>query len=465
MKKKHLALVLVFALIAGLLAGCANTAGKTAAVATEQAVAAATDAPVTLIVAGGWEDCRAIETVGRKFTEQYPNCTIVYEYLQDYYESLKKRTTGENAVDIFFTVNIQPESDMLPYALDVNSRSDIDLSGTFDGLIDNFTFREENATQKKLYAIPLGAEMRGLYINKTLLDSLGITIPTDQASLLAACETLKQNGYIPFHGNPGDFSQTLLYPWVCNLIANADDPKAVYEKVNKREAGVSELLREPMALMYTLVENGYYDYKRAQTELNLFNGSADIEYARYFFNIQEKGDTWEKADDLGQIAFMPSPLSIRSVIDKVKEDYHSTIEYVFVPAPVGKQGGFVYLSPAHAIAVNKDSANLDWSARFINYLFQAENNQLFAKEFNVIPNTKDALAYVTKMYDIPSNRVCHLGQVTFDYDFYNTVFKDLLEVSKANNPKYMQTNEDGTTSLYPLEYYMGHVDESFTGNE
>lgn len=455
MRKRFIGLALAALMLTTVFTGCG---GKSTAVSAEAD-------PIVITIAGSWEDCRAIEAVGRKFTEIYPECSIVYENLQDYYNSLEKRMTGENMIDIFFTVNIQQDSQMLPYAFDLNSSKIIDLSKTFDGLKDNFVFREDGAVSKKLYAIPLGAEMRGLYVNKTLLGSLGLTVPTDQASLLSACEVLKQNGYIPLQSNPGDFSQTLMYPWICNIIANADNPQEVYDKVNSRDFKAGELFAEPIEFLYSVVENGYYDYKRAQTELNLFNDTTDVAYARDFLNIVQNGDSFEKADDVGRVAFMPSPMSAAGVIEKTKEDYHSKIEYEFIPAPIGKDGGFAYMSPAHGIAINKNSQNLEWSEKFIDFLFTPEYNELFAKEFNIIPNTEKSFEYVSTLYDIPADRISQLGQVTFDYDFYNIFINALRDISKANNPKYMQTEADGSVKMYPLDYYVNALEESIKENE
>lgn len=421
--------------------------------------------PVTLTIAGGWDDCPAIEEVARRFALLYPNCTIRYEYIQDYYESLAKRMTGDNVVDIFFTTNIQSDSLLMPYAEDLKARADFSLDDTFEGLISNFAYRENGEITDKLYAIPLGAEMRGLFVNKTLLASLGLDVPKDRASLLAACKVLKENGYTPMHGNPADFSHTLLYPWICNIIANSPEAKAIHEAVEARSAGVSEYFREPFELMYNIVENDYYNYKSAQDNGGLFVDSTDTDYARYFFNIVKTENGYEKADDKGIIAFMPSPISRMSVIEKVRDDYHSEIEYVFIAAPVGEEGGFVYLSPAHGIAANKTSANLDWSIRFLDFLFKPENNKIFADKHHIIPNTKEAATYISGLFDVPSSRVSELGQVTFAYNFYDAVTKPLRDVSKANNPKYMQTAEDGSTSLYPFDYYMQRLEESLTANE
>lgn len=459
--RKHIALLLAVIMTACLFAGCKPA--ETEIVSKD---------PVTLTVVGSWEDCKALDDTVALFNAKYPNCTINYEYLQDYYASLEVRLADNNNVDLFFTTAIQEGSALLPYSLDLLGCEGLDLSDTFDGLIKNFTYRQADGSDSSMmYAIPLGAEMRGIYVNKTLLASLGLDVPTNQATLLAACAKLKENGYIAFHDNPGNFAQLLVYPWISNTIANADDYAAACATVEARNADTAEMIREPLEFLYTLVEEDYYDYKTAQDKLNLFKDSAAEDCARYFLSIKESGDSYVKADDLGQIAFMPGPISMRSTIDKTKDDYHSAIDYTFIPAPVGEEGGYAYLSPAHGIAANKNSANVEWSIRFLDFLFTPENNEVFAEEFNVIPNTKEAFAYIKTLYDIPEDRICELGQVTFSYDYYGIVCKTLVNISKANNPKYMQadpkgtvTNSDGeTVSLYPLDYYIDQLKEGIIG--
>lgn len=445
MHKKLLIVLLAAVMLTGALSACGRGGEQNAE-------------PVTLTVAGGWTDCRALDVAAAAFTKKYPNVTINYEYLQDYYASVEKRMSGENPVDLFFSVNIQADNSLLNYALDLNSRDDIDLSDTFPGLIDNFTFREEAASgEKKLYAVPLGAEMRGMYVNKTLLAKVGKTVPTNSQQLLTCCEALVQAGYIPLHGNPGSFPQLLMYPWVANEIANAKDD-SVYQMVASRSAGVSQCFAEPMAFLYNLVEKNYYDYKTAQTELNLFNDTTDEDYVRYFLNIKEQDGVFVKADDIGQIAFMPAIMSLQSLMDKTKEDYHSEIEYEFIPSPIGSEGGYAYLSPAHGIAVNKNSAKVDWAAKFIDFLFEEKNNKTFCEVFHAIPNTKNAFSYISSLYDLPKDHISELGQVTFDYDFYDIIKDVMVDVSKANNPKYMQ--EDGT--LYPYSHYMEELEKALS---
>ena len=126
-------------------------------------------------------------------------------------------------------------------------------------------------------------------------------------------------------------------------------------------------------------------------------------------------------------------------------------------AGVGDGGGYAYLSPATGIAVNRNSAHTEWALEFLNYLFTPEVNRAFAEEQNIIPNTAQALDVITDTFHVDDAHVCQLGQVTFRYVFYDVVHQPLIDVSKANNPKYMQP--DGT--MYDLEYYMAELESAF----
>jgi ABC-type glycerol-3-phosphate transport system substrate-binding protein len=454
--KKIAASVMVLVLILSLFSGCSQPSEQASASGSEK---------VTITIAGPWEESPAVEAVSSAFTKSYPNCSVVYEYVQNYYEAMKTRLSSDDSgVDLFITKNLQADSDLLPYALELFSQSDkLDLSGTFEGLIENFTYMnaDNKSASKQIFAIPLGAEIRGLYVNKTLLSTLGIDVPNNRTELHDACSKLKEAGYIPFQGNPGNFSQWLMYPYICNMIANSPDYTSVYERINSREPGISEFFREPMQFMYDLVKNGYYDYKTAETKYGCFTeGSSEVS-ARGFLNITGEEGNYQKADDTGFVAFMPGTMSMDNSISKIKSDYHSSIDYTFILAPTGDDGGYAYMSPADGIAVNKASKNPDWALKYMNFLFTPENNKLFAENHHITANTADAYQQLKETFDVSEDHISQLGSVTFDYAFYTIITDTLRDISKSNNPKYMQDNGDGTFSMYPFEHFMENLESGF----
>lgn len=411
---------------------------------------------VTLKLTGMNPSFKAMEKVIASFHGIYPNCTIQYEYVQDYENSMQTRLRNNDDVDLFITNNITSSSLFLPYAMELKSQKDrLNLGDTYEGLIRNFTIPGNTGG---LYAIPLGGEVRGIYINTTLLKSLGLSVPSCYAEWMNCCEKLKNAGYIPLQGNPALFGQLLMYPYVCSLIANADDYQSVYNEVNECRKGVSERFREPMKRLYDMVADGYYNYKLVENKYKAFTDGTDETAARSFLNIESAPDgTGRKKDDIGTAAFMPGTMSFKSYLDKMRDDYHSKIEYRFILAPVGDDGGYAYLSPSEGIAVNKNGSRTEWALEFLNYLFSKGENEIFAAERNIIPNTSDALDSINRQFKTGSDHICQLGQVSFDYVFYEVMKKALTDVSKGNNPKYMK--KDGT--MYDFDYYMNALETGF----
>lgn len=442
-----------------LLAGCTSKNVKNTNLDTTQ--------NVSLVIAGSREDYKALETVINAFTKQYPNCSISYEYLQNYKETLPKRLEqNTDRIDMFIAGNVQADSTVLPYAIDLYAHNEVlDLSGTFDGLLENFEFMNEDPeAPKQIYSIPFGGELRGTYVNLTLLKSLDIKVPENREEFLEACKILSEAGYVPIQGNPGNAPQQLMYPYVCNLVANNPEYESVYTKINQCDEGISEMFRDPMEFAYTLMNERYYNYKYVESEYATFIDTSDSDYARYFLNIIDQGSGYEKKDDVGNVAFMPSALSLSTTLDKTRDDYHSQIEYEFILSPVSDEGGYAYLSPTNGLAINKNSEHTDWSLEFMNFLFESSQNIRFAEEDNIIPNTKDAYNFIKNHFDIPQERISHLGQVTFDYSFYNVINDSLVQIMKGNAPKYMNADEDGNLSIYPFDFYMQEFSKRFDEN-
>lgn len=167
---------------------------------------------VELTICGASGSNLAIENVISAFNKIYPNCHIAYEPLQNYSSSLQKRLSANDHVDLF--INDTLSSDLsknpaLAYADNVYEEKALDLSHTYQGLNDNSALATGDAT--KLYYIPFGGEIRGLFVNKTLLSHQGLSVPKNYKELLSCCEALaggeRQDGpnLSPPSGEPGVF--------------------------------------------------------------------------------------------------------------------------------------------------------------------------------------------------------------------------------------------------------------------
>ena len=465
MKKtmKALALLLCIGMCTAGLFGCAATGS---AGGYKKNASLDTDTEIVLRMAISNETWPEMDNVIAQFEEIYPNCTIVCEYIETYTDNLLTRLQQtEPKIDIFRSVNIQEATAHRDYALNLISdeaKEYLDLSGANPGLVANFRYMGAENTQ---YAVPYGGEMRGMYVNTTLLNKFGLETPKNRAELLNCCEVLYSEGYIPFQSSNGTFAQQLLYPYICNSIVNGGKYEEMHAAIENIEPGISEYFRDAYSFLYEIVEKGYFDYKRVEEELGYtFEGSDGK--AKDFLNIiKVSDDVFEKQDDIGKIAFLVDTQAFGINLEKTKSDYHSEIEYEFITSPVGEDGGCAYLSPSDGLAINNQSEHTDWALEFLNFFFTPEITTAFAKETGKIPNTADALLE----YDIPANRTSDVGQVTFSYSFYKTVttpmlggYEDMIGISKMNAEKYMKDNGDGTFSLmYTVDDYLARLEAEF----
>lgn len=421
---------------------------------------------VVLRIASSKETWPEMDAVITKFNEIYPNCTVLCEYIEQYTENLPVRLNlDEEKIDIFRTVNIQEATVYKDNALNLiseDAKKILDLSGTNPGIVANFRYTAAENTQ---YAIPYGGEMRGMYVNVTLLKQFGLEVPKNRAELMHCCEVLYDAGYIPFQSSNGTFAQQLLYPYICNSMVNGGNYEEMYAAIENIEPGISEYFRDAYTFLYEIVEKGYFDYKRVEAELGYGFEDNDGK-AREFLNVLPVGDdAFEKQDDVGKIAFIVDTQGFEQSLSKAKSDYHSEIEYQFILSPVGETGGYAYLSPADGLAVNNRSDNIDWALEFLNFFFTPEICTAFAEETGKIPNTADALL----KYDVPEGHACDVGQVTFSYPFYKTVttlmlggYEDMIGISKMNAEKYMKDNGDGTFSIpYTVDEYLTRLEQEF----
>lgn len=427
---------------------------------------------VYLTLCGGSQSNLAIENVITSFEKIYPRCHLTYECLQNYSTSLGKRLSSNDNVDLFISDVISSdasEGKPLYYADDLYQEKALDLSHTYPGLMANSALATGDAN--KLFFLPFGGEIRGLFVNKSLLSNKGLAIPTNYKELVSCCAALAGNDaktnpqYLPFQGNPGSFAPYLMYPYICNLIANAADSAAVWQKVNTCADGVEELFREPLKRLYDLTQNYYYNYGYAESALgNFLDGDATT--ACYsFFNIRyDSADKlYHKKDDLGNVPFLPWTYSLKATMEKTKIDFESTIDYDFILSPVGDEGGFGYLSPSNWIALNKNSTQKAWALEFLNYLFSESGNRLYADNAHIVPNSVNAPDFIKNTFHIPSSRISDVGQASFDYSFYSIIKTALVNISKSNREKndYMIKNDDGTWTAYSFDHFMESLKSAF----
>ncbi len=156
------------------------------------------------LVMGSWrvDDVAQMETILAAFHEAYPNIEITFDPTNppDYNATLQSQFETGTAPDVMYLRSFATGRGLW----DQGFLADI---SDLPGLHENFTPEALSvwATEDGInYGVPFIAVSHGIYYNVDLFNELGIAIPQTWEELLAAAQTLKDNGYDAFANASGD---------------------------------------------------------------------------------------------------------------------------------------------------------------------------------------------------------------------------------------------------------------------
>lgn len=165
--------------------------------------ASAQDDTVTLVM-GSWrvDDVTQMEAILAAFHEAYPNIEIQFDPTNppDYNATLQSQFETGTAPDLMYLRSFAVGRQLY----DQGFLADI---SDLPGLHENFTPEALSvwATEDGVnYGVPMIAVSHGIYYNVDLFNQLGIEVPQTWEELLAAAQTLKDNGYDGFANASGD---------------------------------------------------------------------------------------------------------------------------------------------------------------------------------------------------------------------------------------------------------------------
>jgi len=137
------------------------------------------DEDVTLTYWGVWEDINVLQPVFDEFERENPNITIQYEKIDiktlgDYVSRLKTRTSEGKGPDIMRFHSswlLQIQDILMPFPEDVVAET---------GLSDDYFKVVERDLKRNgaYYGLPLSIDTLALYVNASLLNNLGASVPT-----------------------------------------------------------------------------------------------------------------------------------------------------------------------------------------------------------------------------------------------------------------------------------------------
>ncbi|MBT9827732.1 extracellular solute-binding protein [Enterocloster bolteae] len=276
-----------------------------------------------------------------------------------YRELLLKRLASGNADDLYM-IHAEDvlEFDEKGYIYDMSA---LEFTGNLSH--DALTQSTYNG---KVFSIPLSYTGFGFIWNVDMLKQYGLKLPENLEEFLNVCETLKENGILPYGANK-DYALTV--PVMCvglHDIYQSDDCNEKLEALSNGTAAISEYMEKGFDFLQMMIDKGYMNPDRALETL-----PKKEEVKSFFAN--------------GNCAFICAIYS-----GKALEGY--PFEIAMTPLPVLENGSVCVVGADQRMAINPRSKHLDSAIAIVEALGQAETLDTFAKNQGRISSSKNATA-------------------------------------------------------------------------
>lgn len=295
---------------------------------------------------------------------KYGSNIIVYSDFADFYadkglsyrELLLKRMESGMPDDLYvITAEDVLEFDKEGYVYDLSGLSCINNLSE-DAL-------RQSTCNGKVFSVPLSYTSFGLVWNVDMLRRYGLEIPGNLEEFWNVCETLKQNGILPYGANR-DFGISV--PVMCaGLGPLYQNPRSdgLVAQLAGGEAPVSRYMEDGFRFLQTMIDNGYLDVERTlstlpdtQEELSLF--------------AEEK------------CAFISSICRTKAF----SRNYPFEVEMTALPVLPG--GDICVVGAAQRLAVNPNSEHLDEALLIIENMCTMEILNGFAEQLGKVSSAQ-----------------------------------------------------------------------------
>lgn len=276
-----------------------------------------------------------------------------------YRELLLKRLSSGTADDLYLI----PAEDVLEfdekgYIYDMTNLSftenlsqDALIQSTYDG---------------KVFSLPLSYTCFGFIWNVDMLKKYDLELPENLDEFLNVCETLKENGILPYGANK-DFGLTV--PVMCAGLYDVYQGEGSEQKVEAVSNGTvpaSEYMEKGFAFLQMMIDKGYMDPERALDTM------PSREDEKNFFAE-------------GNCAFICALYR-----KKAFADY--PFEIAMTALPVLENGSVCVVGADQRLAVNPGSKHLDAAIAIVEALGEASTLDSFANNLGKISSSKNATA-------------------------------------------------------------------------
>lgn len=297
-----------------------------------------------------------IEAVGtynklvEKFEAENPNIKVTISAPPDATTVLKTKLVKGDVPDIISMSADRSYADFV----DANILEDL------DGLVDidkiNPVYNEmmkdlEIEERQGIYGVPYALNASGVIYNKDIFRELNLEIPKTWDEFLSVAQKVKNEQIIPFYMTYKE-AWTTLPAW--NTISSTLVSSEIFDKVNKREITFSEIYDETTDKILELLEFGHSD------NFGVGYNDGNIAFA--------KG---ESAMYLQGSYAIPSILTVNENLN---------LGMFALPATNNVENNKLVSGVDVYFSIPKDAKNKEESIKFINFLLEEENSQLYIEE-------------------------------------------------------------------------------------
>lgn len=319
-----------------------------------------TSAKVELDAIGYFGNFEALDQVIADFNKIYPNVSFNYQQVGG--DSEKSYLENNPDIDLLMTSEqtLKDEKNgIASWCADLDS-ADVDTSAIRDDMLAS-----SNIDGKQL-SIPMGTNVYGIVVNKSLLEDEDLSVPTTKQELLDTLEALKEKGYkAPIQGPTSKIFAELTAAEAFSTIGKSDELKEALKNgdattASKELAGTFDLVDQikDNGLTDAKTNAGYPEDNYDGAILSFFEGDVP-----FWVCNTEKVSGMKKRESKSE-AFQADPF-----------------DYAFINVPAGEQNEFVYQEPWFGFAVNDKADDADYATEFLRFMATS-------KEINTMSSVK-----------------------------------------------------------------------------
>jgi raffinose/stachyose/melibiose transport system substrate-binding protein len=314
-----------------------------------------------------------------------------------YRELLLKRQESGQGDDMY----IIPAEDVLEF----DRRGYIyDMSGL--PWIENLSedARQQSTYRGKVFSIPMSYSCFGLIWNVDLLRQYDLNVPENLNEFWNVCETLKQNGILPYGANR-DFGVSL--PAMCvGLAPLYRDPESerLLEELSSGKTAISRYMRSGFEFLQTMIDRGYLDAEQALATLP----GSDEEAALF-------------AE--GKCAFISSLCRGKAF----RSEYE--FEVRMTALPVLEDGAICVVGADNRLAVNPNSEHLEEALLVLERMCTEDSLNEFSASLRTISSARGNMAATLPQADSLVACVAEGGQIpNQDFNLYFNTWNTIKEL-------------------------------------